>query len=39
MLKTSKGLEVHIVEMEVAKNKAQVVAHVMKDGIFNPPVD
>jgi len=25
--------------MEVAKNKARVVAHVIKDGIFNPLVD
>jgi len=28
-----------MVEMKVTKNKVQFMTHVMKDGIFNPPVD
>jgi len=39
VLKMSKILEVQTVETEAAKNKAQVVAHVMKDGFLNPPID
>ncbi|XP_068469910.1 uncharacterized protein [Phaseolus vulgaris] len=39
VLKMSKALEAQMVEMEAAKNKSQVVAPVMKDGLFNPPVD
>ncbi|KAK7368912.1 hypothetical protein VNO80_10945 [Phaseolus coccineus] len=37
VLKMSKALEAQMVEMEAAKS--QVVAPVMKDGLFNPPVD
>jgi len=39
VFKTSKALEVQMVEMKVAKDKAQFMAHVMKDGIFNPPIN
>ncbi|XP_047174045.1 uncharacterized protein LOC124841760 [Vigna umbellata] len=39
VLKTAKSLEAQMVEMEAAKNKAQVVATVMEDKLFNPPVD
>jgi len=39
ILKMSKALEVQTVETEAAKNKAQVVTHVMKDRYFNPPID
>jgi len=39
VLKMSKALEVQTVETEAAKNEAKVVAHVMKNGLFNPPVD
>jgi len=39
VLKMSKALEAQMVEMEAAKNKAQIVAPVMKDGLFNPPAD
>jgi len=35
----SKALEVQTVETEAAKNKAKVVARVMKDGFFNPQID
>ncbi|XP_014509199.1 uncharacterized protein LOC106768523 isoform X2 [Vigna radiata var. radiata] len=39
VLKMAKSLEAQMVEMEAAKNKAQVVATVMKDKLFNPPDD
>ncbi|XP_027920945.1 uncharacterized protein LOC114178977 isoform X1 [Vigna unguiculata] len=39
VLKTAKSLEAQMVEMEAAKNKAQVVATVMKDKLLNAPVD
>jgi len=39
VLKTSKALEAQMAEIEDAKNKALVVAHVIKDELFNPPID
>jgi len=33
-----KALEVQTVKTEAAKNRAKVVAHVMKDGLVNPPI-
>jgi len=38
-LKFPKALEVQTVKTKVAKNKAKVVANVMKDGLVNPPID
>jgi len=38
VLKTSKALEAQMGEMEAEKNKAQFMAHVMKDEIFNPTI-
>jgi len=35
-LKTFKALEAQMVETEDAKNKAQFMTYVMKDGIFSP---
>jgi len=39
VLKSSKALEDQHVEKEVTKNKVQIVDHLLKDGLFNPPVD
>ncbi|KAK7400445.1 hypothetical protein VNO78_11653 [Psophocarpus tetragonolobus] len=39
VLKMAKALEAQMTDMEAAKNKAQIEATVMKDGLFNPPVD
>ncbi|CAJ1936258.1 unnamed protein product [Sphenostylis stenocarpa] len=39
VLNRAKALEAQMEEMEAAKNKAQVVATVIKGGLFNPPVD
>ncbi|KAL3010928.1 hypothetical protein AAZX31_07G172700 [Glycine max] len=39
VLKMAKALEAQMAEMDAAKSKAQVEATVMKDRLFNPPVD